>query len=102
MSAEILGADAFEKDAMLIELRHEYGEDVPYTTFYGWCQTLKIDSGLVFYGADDVLTLLTLIWARFQKGYRPLDRTTIHKLRKGYADARTNRKTRATRFKGNG
>ena len=90
-AAAILGNHAYERDALFNELSRERGEAVEYRTFYGWCRTLKIPSGLPLYSAEQVLLLLTLVWARFRKRYKNLNRQSIKELSKNYANYRTYR-----------
>lgn len=87
----VLGCHAYDRWAIFHELSREYGNEVPYTTFYGWCGTLKLESGKPLYSASEALLLLTLVWARFDRKLRSLDRNTIEQLQGDYACYRTNR-----------
>lgn len=89
----ILGCHAYDRGAIFQELSREYGSEVPYTTFYGWCGTLKLESGKPLYTASEALLLLTLVWARFGRKLRSLNRETVEQLQGNYACYRVNRNT---------
>lgn len=87
----VLGCHAYDRWALFHELSQEYGKVVSYTTFYGWCGTLKLQSGKPLYSAAESLLLLTLVWARFDRQLRSLNRETVEQLQRDYACCRINR-----------
>lgn len=89
-AASVLGCDAFERPALFLELRRERGRQVPYRTFYDWCQLLCIDPGTFLYSAEEVLLLLTLCWA-YGQGARNLDSVTVEHLQEKYIQCRDDR-----------